>query len=122
MLLRISVGTINGCETSFAVAPLIRDSINWSQRCRDFQQAGGLNIRIEQQKDGEATIMALPVPPGASAMSADRSEIQRLLGLELGATDYSLTYGLTPRSPTRSRSDALDDRSHGGVWRGRRRD
>ena len=32
-------------------------------------------------------------------MLADRAEIQRLLGLDPGATDYSLAFGLTPRSP-----------------------
>jgi hypothetical protein len=33
-------------------------------------------------------------------MSADRADVQRLLGLEPGVTDYSLAFGLTPRSPT----------------------
>jgi hypothetical protein len=100
MLLRISVGTINGLRNSFrgsAADPRFDQLIAAVSR---LQRAGGLNIRIEQQKDGEAAIMALPIPPGAGTMSADRAEIQRLLGLEPGATEYSLTFGLTPRSPT----------------------
>lgn len=100
MLLRISVGTINGLRNSFrgsAADPRFDQLIAAVSR---LQRAGGLNIRIEQQKDGEAAIMALPIPPGAGTMSADRAEIQRLLGLDAGATEYSLTFGLTPRSPT----------------------
>jgi hypothetical protein len=100
MLLRISVETINGLRNSFrgtAADPRFDQVVAAVSR---LQRAGGLNIRIEQQKDGEAAIMALPIPPGAGTMSADRSEIQRLLGLEPGATEYSLTFGLTPRSPT----------------------
>jgi hypothetical protein len=100
MLLRISVGSINGLRNEFrggAADPRFDQVIAAVSR---LQRAGGLNIRIEPQKDGEAAIMALPIPPGASTMSADRSEIQRLLGIEPGATEYSLTFGLTPRSPT----------------------
>jgi len=99
MLLRISVGTINGLRNSFrgtAADPRFDQLVAAVSR---LQRAGGLNIRIEQQKEGEAAIMALPIPPGAGTMSADRAEIQRLLGLDPGTTEYSLAFGLTPRSP-----------------------
>jgi hypothetical protein len=99
-MLRISVGTINGLRNSFrgsAADPRFDQLVAAVSR---LQRAGGLNIRIEQQKDGEAAIMALPIPPGAETLSADRAEIQRLLGLDPGATEYSLAFGLTPRSPT----------------------
>jgi hypothetical protein len=100
MLLRIGVASINGLRNSTrgsAADPRFDQLVAAVSR---LQRAGGLNIRIEQQKEGEAVIFALPIPPGAGAMSADRAEIQRLLGLESGATEYSLTFGLTPRSPT----------------------
>jgi hypothetical protein len=100
MLLRISVGTINGLRNSFrgsAADPRFDQLVAAVSR---LQRAGGLNIRIEQQKDGEAAIFALPIPPGAGTMSADRAEIQRLLGLDPEATEYSLAFGLTPRSRT----------------------
>jgi hypothetical protein len=99
MLLRISVRTINGLRNGsrgIAPDPLFDQLIAAVSR---LQQAGGLNIRIEEQKEGEATIVALPTPPGG-AIAANRSEVQRLLGLDAGATDYSLAFGLTPRSPT----------------------
>jgi len=88
MLLRISVGSINGLRNSFrggTADPRFDQLVAAVSR---LQRAGGLNIRIDQQKDGEAAIFALPVPPGAGTMSADREEIQRLLGLDAGATEY----------------------------------
>jgi len=100
MLLRISVGTINGLRNSLrgsAADPRFDQLVAAVAR---LQRAGGLNIRIEQRKDGEAAIMALPIPPGAGTMTADRAEVQRLLGLDPGATEYSLAFGLTPRSTT----------------------
>jgi hypothetical protein len=100
MVLRISVGSINGLRNSFrgsAADPRFDQLVAAVSR---LQRAGGLNIRIERQKDGEAAIMALPIPPAAGTMSADRAEIQRLLGLDPGAVEYSLAFGLTPRSTT----------------------
>jgi hypothetical protein len=100
MLLRISVESINGLRNSFrGSAPDPRFDQLVAAVAR-LQRAGGLNIRIEQQQDGEAAIFALPIPPSAGAMAADRAEIQRLLGLEPEVTEYSLAFGLTPRSPT----------------------
>jgi hypothetical protein len=99
MLLRISVRTINGLKNASrggAADPRFDQLIAAVSR---LQEAGGLNIRIEQAKDGEAAVFALPIPPTGTT-SADRAEVQRLLGLEAGATDYSLVFGLTPRSPT----------------------
>jgi hypothetical protein len=99
MLLRISVRTINGLTNAsrgHAADPSFDQLIAAVSR---LQAAGGLNIRIEAGKDGEGAVIALPIPPTGTT-SADRAEIQRLLGLEPGATDYSLTFGLTPRSPT----------------------
>jgi hypothetical protein len=100
MLLRISVRTINGLRNAsrgHATDPRFDQLIAAVSR---LQEAGGVNIRIEERKDGEGAIVALPLPPGGGTMSADRAEIQRLLGLEPGATDYSLVFGLTPRAPT----------------------
>jgi hypothetical protein len=99
MLLRISVRTINGLRNaSRGTAPDPRFDQLIAAVSR-LQQAGGLNIRIEEPKEGEAAIIALPTQPGGT-MASDRAEVQRLLGLDPGATDYSLAYGLTPRSPT----------------------
>jgi hypothetical protein len=100
MLLRISVGSINGLRNSFrgsAADPRFDQLLAAVSR---VQQAGGLNTRIEQQREGEAAIMVLPIPPGAGTLAADRAEIQRLLGLAPEATEYSLVFGLTPRTPT----------------------
>jgi hypothetical protein len=100
MLLRISVRTINGLTNASrgnAADPRFDQLIATVSR---LQAAGGLNIRIKEHTEGEGAIMALPLPRGGGTMSADRAEVQGLLGLEPGATDYSLAFGLTQRSPT----------------------
>ena len=99
MLLRIGVRTINGLKnaTRGAAPDLTFDQLIVA--VSRLQAAGGLNIRIEERKDGEGAVIALPIPPTGTT-SADRAEVQRLLGLEPGATEYSLVFGLTPRSPT----------------------
>jgi hypothetical protein len=99
MLLRISVRTINGLMNQSrgnAADPRFDQLVAAVSR---LQQGGGLNIRIEERKDGEAVIIALPAPSGGT-IASDRAEVQHLLGLDPGATDYSLAFGLTPRSPT----------------------
>jgi hypothetical protein len=102
VLLRISVRTINGLRNASRGAPADPRFEELMTAVSRLQAAGGLNIRIEDRKDGEAVILALPAPPGGT-IAADRSEVQRLLGIEAGATDYSLAFGLTPRSAPRSR-------------------
>ena len=100
MLLRISVNSINGLRNSFrgsAADPRFDQLVAAVSR---VQRGGGLNIRIEQQKNGEAAIFAIPIAPTTGTMSADRETIQRLLGLDARTTEYSLAFGLTPRSPT----------------------
>jgi len=100
MLLRIGVRTINGLRNASrgnAADPRFDQLIATMSK---LQAAGGLNIRIQERKEGEGAIIALPLSAGGGTTAADRAEVQRLLGLEPGATDYSLAFGLTPRSPT----------------------
>lgn len=99
MLLRISVRTINGLRNATRGAAADPRFDQLLVAVSRLQEAGGLNIRIEERQDGEGVIFALPVAPEGPT-TADRAEVQRLLGLEAGATDYSLAFGLTPRSPT----------------------
>lgn len=98
MLLRITVRTINGLRNATrgtAADPQFEQLIAAASR---LQEAGGVNIRVEERTGGEAVVIALPEPSGGAA-SADRAAVQRLLGLDPNATDYSLAFGLTPRSP-----------------------
>jgi hypothetical protein len=98
-LLRIGVTTINGLRNAWRGNAADSRFDQLVAVVSRLQQTGGLNIRIEGRKDGEAAVIALPLPPGGT-MSSDRAEVQQLLGLDPGATDYTLSFGLTPRSPT----------------------
>jgi hypothetical protein len=98
MLLRISVRSINGLRNASKGAasdPRFEQLIAVVSK---LQAAGGLNFRIDDRKDGEADILALP--PSAGTSASDRAEVQRLLGVDPGTSEYSVTFGLTPRSPT----------------------
>jgi len=98
MLLRISVRTINGLKNATRGTAADSRFDQLIAAVSRLQQAGALNIRIDERSEGEAGILALPVPPEGT-MAPDRAEVQRLLGIEPGGTDYSLVFGLTPRSP-----------------------
>jgi hypothetical protein len=98
-LLRISVRTINGLKNASRGNAADSGFDQLVAAVSRLQQTGGLNIRIEAGKDGEAGIFALPLPAGGT-ISSDRAEVQRLLGVDPEATDYNLAFGLTPRSPT----------------------
>ena len=100
MLLRLSVNSVNGLRNSFRGSPADPKFDQLVAAVSRVQRAGGLNIRVEQRKEGEAAVFALPIQPDAGPTEADREAIQRLLGLDRGATEYSLTFGLTPRSTT----------------------
>ncbi len=65
-----------------------------------LQQASGLNIRVEEQKGGEAIVIALPDRDLSAQAQADAAQIRELLGIERTATEYHVTFGLTPRSPS----------------------
>jgi hypothetical protein len=98
-LLRISLRAVNGLENEVAGrAPDPRFDQLLSAVTR-LQQRGGLHVRVEETKAGEGVVVALPLSAG-DGVASDRAEVQRLLGLEPGAQNYSLAYGAAPRSPT----------------------
>jgi hypothetical protein len=98
-LLRIGVSSINGLRNAWRGNAADSRFDQLVAAVSRVQQAGGLNICIEGRKEGEAAIFALPLPPGGT-ISSERAEVQSLLGLDPGATDYNLVFGLTPRSST----------------------
>jgi len=97
-LLRITLRSVN--ELSNQSAGRAADP-RFDQLLADvtrLQQRGGLHIRVEETKQGEGVLIALPLT--GEAVESDRAEVQRLLGLEPGAASYSLVFGAAPRSPT----------------------
>jgi hypothetical protein len=98
-LLRISVRSINGLTNQLsgrAADPRFDQLVAAVVR---LQQRGGLLIRVQEGKGGEGALIALPLPTEAAEdVAADRGEVQRLLGIDAGAAEYSLAFGLTPRS------------------------
>jgi hypothetical protein len=100
-LLRISVRSINGLTNQLsgrAADPRFDQLVAAVTR---LQQRGGLLVRIQEGKEGEGALVALPLPTeDTEAVAADRAEVQRLLGVDAGAAEYSLAFGLTPRSGT----------------------
>lgn len=98
LVLRTAVSSVNGLQNQRWVRdPRFDQLVVLVTR---VQQSGGLNIRVEETKGGEAVLFALPrlnLPP---SVAADVTEIRRLLGVDPNEDEYTLAFGLTPRSST----------------------
>jgi hypothetical protein len=100
LVLRSSVRSINGLQnqrSGRAADPRFDRFVTLVTR---LQQSSGLNIRVEPDKNGEAVVVALPRENLSPADAADASEVRRLLGVDENVTEYTLAFGLTPRSST----------------------
>jgi hypothetical protein len=63
-----------------------------------IQRAGGLSIRVEARKEGNAVVMVIPASGVGKDLSDDSRLVQSLLGLEDGITEFEVSYGLHPRN------------------------
>lgn len=98
LVLPTVVGSINGLRNDsvgIAAAPGFRQLIEALSR---IQSAGGLGIRIEPRKDGSAVIIVLRPGSQDATLIEDGRRVQELLGLEEGASEFDITYGLVPRN------------------------
>jgi len=98
LVLRSAVRSINGLQNQRSGRPADPQFDQLVTLVTRIQQSSGLNIRVEEQKGGEAVIFALPRQNLSPSVAADASEVRRLLGVDDNAAEFTLTFGLTPRS------------------------
>ncbi|MDP2784451.1 MAG: hypothetical protein Q8O38_07665 [Sulfurimicrobium sp.] len=92
------VGSINGLRNDSLGAsadPGFRQLIEVLSR---IQRTGGLGIRIEPRKDSSAVVIALRREGPDAELVENGRRAQELLGLEEGASEFDITYGLLPRN------------------------
>lgn len=99
-LLRICVSAINGIRNSSGVQLLARTADPEFDRLLDamtlIQQAGGLGMRIEEIGDKEVSVLYLRRDLDESLAKAVVT-VKRLLGLNLEAHEFRLSYGAIPK-------------------------
>jgi hypothetical protein len=100
LVLRTSVRAINGLQNERSGRPADPQFDRLVLLVTALQQTSGLNIRVEETTGGEAVVFALPRQNLSPSAVADASEVRRLLGIDDNAHEYSVTFGLTPRSST----------------------
>jgi hypothetical protein len=92
------INSINGLRNdSFGAAgdPGFHELITTLAR---IQRAGGLAIRVEARKDGNAVIVVVRSGDGSAARQNDQRRIRELLKLDADAGEFEVTYGLAPRN------------------------
>ena len=97
LVMGTAVRSINGLRNdSFGVGgdPGFREIVDLLSR---LQRAGGLGNRVEARKDGSAVILVLRPEGRQSGPLEDVRRLAELLGLEPGATEIEIVYGLAPR-------------------------
>ncbi len=100
LVLRTAVNSINGLKNQRLGRPADPRFDRLVDLVTRLQQSSGLNIRVEEGKGGEATVFALPRQNLSPSASAESAEVRSLLGTDPNADEYTLTFGLTPRSST----------------------
>jgi hypothetical protein len=100
LVLRTAVRSINGIQNQRSGHPADPQFDRIVELVMRLQQSSGLNIRLQETTGGEGVIFSLPRQNLSPADATDAAEIRRLLGLQLDAEEYTLTFGLTPRSST----------------------
>jgi hypothetical protein len=63
-----------------------------------LQRSGGLSIRVEARKDGNAVVMVIPPGGLEKGQGEDSRVVQQLLGLEPGISEFDVSYGLHPKN------------------------
>lgn len=120
MILRLSVNSINGLQNMFALqakgAATDTDFFRLLDIIADLQRGNAIGMEAKQQ--GKETLVTMKLNPVQdSLLQAQASELRRLLGLEAGVDEFSVTYGAVPTKKneitilTRSMLDVLTDLS-----------
>ena len=98
LVLRTVVSSINGLHNNSAgvgADPGFNELVETLSR---IQQAGGLGIRVEPKKGGNAVVIVLPRGDANPELIKDSRRVQQLLGLEGNTSEFEISYGLLPRS------------------------
>lgn len=92
------VGSINGLRnTSFGVGA-DPGFIQLFEALSRIQRAGNLGIRVEARKNSSTVVVLLRRGDKGAEPSEDGRFVQSLLGLEEGASEFEISYGLIPQN------------------------
>jgi len=98
---RICVRSLNGvrAETRMRLAAQEEDPRFQPllDALRRLQARGAIGLRVERHESGEVSLLTLP-PDDDPATREDRKLVATALGLELGAREYTLTFGVNKQS------------------------
>lgn len=102
-LLPLTVESINGRSDQISAGALSREADPRYTRAVELmaqiQRAGAVGIRILEQGENDITKMLLGGHPDP-ALDPVRVELAELLGIQAGASEYDVVYGLTQDSGT----------------------
>ena len=97
LVLQTVASSINGLRNNFAgvgADPKFQQLVDALTR---IQRTGGLSIRVQAQKDGNAVIVVIRRQNNGAGPSPDAQLVQELLGLEPGLGEFNIAYGLVPK-------------------------
>ncbi|MGH9651354.1 MAG: hypothetical protein ACRD3I_12900, partial [Terriglobales bacterium] len=91
------VGSVNGLRNANGGLPADAGFRELVDALTRVQRISGLAIRVEPRKDGSAVILSMRNPATTPELEADSRRVRALLGLEEGANEFEVAYGLVPR-------------------------
>ena len=97
LVLQTVASSINGLRNNFAgvgADPKFQQLVDALTR---IQRNGGLSIRVQAQKDGNAVVVVIRRQDDGAGPSKDAQLVQELLGLEPGIGEFDIAYGLVPK-------------------------
>jgi len=97
LVLSTTAGSINGLRNNFAGVAADPGFEELSLAMTRIQRAGGVGIRVEPHKDGNAVAMVIRRADSGTESSADGRRVRELLGLEEDLSEFEIVYGLVPR-------------------------
>lgn len=100
LLLRCCVHSVNGLrnysQRGIIGHPIDPDFVRLIELLGRIQQAGGLGVRVIRDKEGSGAVLFFP-PKITAASAADVAEVEKLLGIEVKAAEFKVTYGAVPK-------------------------
>lgn len=97
LVLQTVASSINGLRNNFAGVgsdPKFQELVDALTR---IQRAGGLSIRVEPHKDGNAVVVVMRRQENGAGPNKDAQLVLELLGLEAGLGEFDISYGLIPK-------------------------
>ena len=97
LVLQTVASSINGLRNNFAgvgADPKFQQLVEALTR---IQRTGGLSIRVQAQKEGNAVVVVIRRQDDGAGPSKDAQLVQELLGLEPGISEFDIAYGLIPK-------------------------